>query len=138
MKALARIRSWYFRWQLFQLSWAARKTPAFRLGDSVARSRDIEVSRNRVGAIQCVRIGSWRIITASKSRRIVSVRKLEDDRRIAVQIELAEPFSTMPYTTIWEIYDPQGRMDSMLQSTDDSSLWIETRTSEHRKRFALG
>ncbi|MEM8947232.1 MAG: hypothetical protein AAGD11_18810 [Planctomycetota bacterium] len=122
------------------LSWlrdALWRTPkANRVGQQPIRRQAMsrchagaKVYRDRAGKIRRVRIGRWRVVSAKPQRKIVAVREIDDGRRIALQIELADPFSMSAVATVWEFYDSSGRLDSMLQSTDDSCLWLQTRCS---------
>ena len=128
MRALTKFRRWYQRYRASQISWEGRDLAALDCAWASFELGGLHVRRNADDQIDSVRIGAWRVLNSSKTRQIVGVRQLEEQQRIAVQIELADPFSLNPITTVWEIYDLQGHMESMLQSTDDSALWIETRS----------
>ena len=88
--------------------------------------RKFELFRDAQGEIRHVRIGSWRVIAASCTRRIAEVRQLAACRRLAVRIELNESGSIFPTCTIWELYDLKGILLAMLQTTRDQEFWLAT------------
>ena len=86
----------------------------------------VETFRDAKGRIRHVRIGSWRVIAASGSRRIAEVRQLHGCNRLAVRIELGDDNSRKPSCTIWELYDLQGHLLAMLQSMPVPDCWLAT------------
>ncbi len=92
----------------------------------LAPRRDVEMFRDAQGEIRHVRIGSWRVIAASCTRRIAEVRQLAACSRLAVRIELKETGSLFPTCTIWELYDVKGILLAMLQTTRDQEFWLAT------------
>lgn len=105
--------------------YAERETQT-KPGKKVRPGRKIELFRDANGEIRHVRIGSWRVIAASCTRRIAEVRQLAACRRLAVRIELNESGSIFPTCTIWELYDLKGILLAMLQTTRDQEFWLAT------------
>ncbi len=95
-------------------------TPFFPLKKS-----SVELFRDSHGRLQHVRIGQWRVIAASDSRRIAEVRYLVCGR-IAVRIDLQDSRQLQPSCSIWELYNSQGRLLAMLQTTHDNNRWLAT------------
>jgi hypothetical protein len=79
---------------------------------------DVEVTRNRGGAIEQVRIGRWRTLTAAPQRRLAEVRELSCNR-VAVKIERLADGGTHPTSEIWQLYDCQGRLLAAMQCSAD-------------------
>lgn len=76
----------------------------------------VEAVRDRRGQIVEVRIGSWRVLTAGPQRRIAELRQLAE-RRVAVRIERFTDGGAQPSSEIWQLYDPEGRLEAALQSS---------------------
>lgn len=85
-------------------------------GASRRTSLGAETVRDRRGQIVAVRIGRWRVLTAAPQRRIGEVRQL-DDKQIAVRIERYTDGSARPTSEIWQLYDPEGRLEAAMQSS---------------------
>jgi len=85
----------------------------------------VELFRDANGYLQHVRIGRWRVIAASDSRSIAEVRHLVCGR-IAVRIELQDARHLLPSCSIWELYNSQGSLLAMLQTTRDDNRWLAT------------
>ena len=92
----------------------------------------IELFRDACGVIRHVRIGDWRVIAATGSRSIGEVRVLEGCNRIAVRIESQAGTLLQPSCTIWELYDREGVLQAMLQSTGERDHWLTTDFSSRR------
>ena len=86
---------------------------------------EVEVYRDARGIIRHVRIGPWRIIAASKSRRIAEVRDLTCGR-VVVRIERGNASQGIAPSTIWELYNLEGHLLALLQSVPDQDIWLAT------------
>lgn len=84
-----------------------------RAGDSPVAYR-----RDSLGQISEVRIGSWRVIAASDTRRIAEVRELSCERT-AVLIERRSTVTGPLTSVLWQLYDNSGRLLSAIHSTPD-------------------
>lgn len=101
--------------------YAANQRPApawLTEGMRPARPPCAEVYRDANGVIRHVRIGAWRVIAASNSRRIAEVRELACGR-VAVCIQRDE-------YTAWELYDLAGHLLAMTQTLPNGEGWLET------------
>ena len=76
-----------------------------------------EAVRDRRGQIVQVRIGRWRVLTAAPQRRIAELREVAQ-RRVAVRIERFTDGSAQPSSEIWQLYDPEGRLEAAMQSSN--------------------
>jgi hypothetical protein len=85
----------------------------------------VEISRGRTGHIDEVRVGRWRVLTASAGRRIADVREL-GCRRVAVKIERFVDSGPMPSSEIWQLYDLEGRLEASMQTTLDGKFAMLT------------
>ncbi|TWU26065.1 hypothetical protein [Bythopirellula polymerisocia] len=90
----------------------------------VARSA-LDVYRDGEDNIINVKIGRWRVLSSNVHRRIVEVRELACER-VAVRIELDDHNRLASHCTIWELYDHQGHLLSMLQDLGDREIWLTT------------
>ena len=88
--------------------------------------RAAELFLDAKGKIQHLRIGSWRVISASNTREIAEIRELPGCDRLAVRIELSDRHSLQSTCTIWELYDSQGHLHATLQSTPEPGFWLAT------------
>lgn len=95
--------------------------------DETVKSRIpvVELYRDGGGNIINVKIGQWRVLSSDVHRRIVEVREL-GCQRVAVRIELDNQNRLASHCTIWELYDHQGHLLSMLQDMGDREIWLTT------------
>jgi hypothetical protein len=75
-----------------------------------------EAVRDRRGEILQVRIGRWRVLSASPQRRIAELHEV-GQRHVAVRIERFTDGAAQPSSEIWQLYDPEGRLEAALQSS---------------------
>ncbi|MCC6493723.1 MAG: hypothetical protein IT424_11975 [Pirellulales bacterium] len=87
------------------------------------------------GRILQLKIGPWRVITASPERQIAEARQLSDER-IAVRIERRAGASGLPQSEIWQIYDRSGRQNAAIQTSSDGRFAIMT-NYDTRQAFTL-
>jgi len=92
---------------------------------SCARHPAVELFRDAGRDIRHVRIGGWRVIAASKARRIAEVLPLICGR-VAVRVDREDPKNRELLGTTWELYDLQGHLLSMLQTLPGEEFWLAT------------
>lgn len=85
----------------------------------------VETFRNGGDEIINVKIGKWRVLSSDVHRRIVEVCELACER-VAVRVELDDHNRLASHCTIWELYDHQGHLLSMLQDLGDREIWLTT------------
>ena len=125
MNVFTRLRRWLTgagqqRIQTFARREAAPTTTV------ILPAQEVEVFRDGNGEIQNVRIGSWRVLGATVTRRIAEVKRLWSCQRVAVRVELRRENSPAAKCTIWELYDVGGFLQAILQSVDEEH-WMVTR-----------
>lgn len=94
--------------------------------------RGVRIRRGADGAIVSVRIGRWRALTASSTRRLTEVREL-GDQRVAVRIERFADGAASPTSEIWELYNLEGRLEASMQTTPDGKFGMLT---NYRTRYS--
>lgn len=104
----------------------------FCAGASYRAERGVDVRRSADGTIVKIRIGRWRTLTASSSRRLAEVRELSV-QRVAVRIERFADGGPQPTSEIWQLYDLEGRLEASLQTTPDGKFGMLT---NYRTRYA--
>lgn len=97
--------------------------------DAPKEPAGFEVVRDSAGEISQVRIGAWRLITAKPHRRIIDVRPVPGER-FAVWMELHTTSSKFAGCTLWELYDREGHLLSMLQDVRDREVMLPTEFRE--------
>ncbi|QEG35237.1 hypothetical protein [Bythopirellula goksoeyrii] len=101
------------------------KSSRLREERTIPRVPVVEIYRNATENIVNVRIGRWRVLSSDVHRRIAEVREL-GCQRIAVRIELDDHNRLASHCTIWELYDSEGHLLSMLQDMGDREIWLTT------------
>jgi hypothetical protein len=84
-----------------------------------------DVSRNRQGEIEHVRIGRWRVLDAAPQRRLAEVRELSCER-VAVKIQRFAENGVLPSSEVWQLYHIDGRLEAALQTTPDGRFALLT------------
>ena len=90
------------------------------------RSRPLEILRDAMGEITSVRIGRWRELTSSPSRQIVEVRPVALGR-VAVKLQQSQADSDAACLMVWQLYDLNGRLLALLQSSGKDQPWVATK-----------
>jgi hypothetical protein len=83
--------------------------------------RSMEIVRDARNSITSVRIGRWRVVTATAERRIEEARELIGGRA-AVRIRRLNCGTGQVLYEIWQLYDLDGRLAASLQTSLDGSL----------------
>jgi hypothetical protein len=106
---------------------AANRDQALAAGLAVSRRRGapLAIIYGLGGAIDRVRIGPWRWISAGPHRRIAEVKSLPSDC-VAVRIERLGEGSDRPSSEIWQLYDLQGRLEASMQTSSNGKFAVLT------------
>lgn len=118
---------------------SSRRTPLDTLGahvDALPESmlhvvashramRDVVIRKGPDGAIERVRIGRWRVLTADGQRRLAEVREL-GCQRVAIRIERFADQGGHPSSEIWQLYNLEGRLEAAMQTTPDGKFAMLT------------
>lgn len=83
-----------------------------------AANSPVAYRRDSLGQIRELRIGAWRVLAATETRRIADVRELSAGRT-AVLIERRGVPSGPVTSLLWQLYDGAGRLLSAMQSSPD-------------------
>jgi hypothetical protein len=95
------------------------------MASSRRKADSLAVVRDPGGAIQRVRIGPWRFVSAGPQRRIAEVKQLPSDH-VAVRIERFAEGGPQASSEIWQLYDLQGRLEAAMQTTPDGNFAVLT------------
>ncbi|HYO24209.1 MAG TPA: hypothetical protein VEQ85_04605 [Lacipirellulaceae bacterium] len=101
------------------------EAPDFAAAGSHRSPASFHVHTGADGAISHIRIGRWRVLTASPERRLAEVRRVGGDR-VAVRILRLADGQAAPSSEIWQLYDIDGRLDAALQTTPDGKFAMLT------------